>query len=169
MEEYTVKISENAYQDIVKKIRQRYFKELGCEINLKDLPHDSVRIQDEVITFHSDDIRHDVMYAFVTECLVKKSDLVFFLMTASSHVMLEYCRSFWYKRGVNERCLFLPNWPQNMYVKHFIDKLNFDILNHCELKDEKMQSWITERCKYDYSIDVSVVRFFKISFRQKRA
>ncbi|XP_056015011.1 uncharacterized protein LOC130052878 [Ostrea edulis] len=104
---------------------------------MRNLPDDIIQTQDEIITFKSDDIRHDVMYVFVTECLVEDSDLKFFLTTASRDVISEYCRSWDYKRGEGERCLYIPRKPVEMY-ELFIDRLQLDILTHCTVSDREI-------------------------------
>ncbi|XP_056018466.1 uncharacterized protein LOC125668285 [Ostrea edulis] len=145
VDEYTVKINGKSHKEVMTKIRERYFIDTNnYDINLRNLPEDIIRIEDDCIAFQSDDIRHDVMYAFVTECLVTESDLEFFLTTASCHVISEYCRSFWHKISKGERCLFLPKWTKEMYNELFIGKLQLDIITHCEELDEEMQEWISE-------------------------
>ncbi|XP_062568053.1 uncharacterized protein LOC134230299 [Saccostrea cucullata] len=96
-----------------------------------------------MINFKSDSIRHDVMYAFVTECLVEDSDLEFFLTTASRDVVSEYCRSWEYERSEGERCLFVPSMPEKMYDL-FIDKLQLDIITHCTVSDQNIHDRINK-------------------------
>ncbi|XP_062568058.1 probable serine/threonine-protein kinase pats1 isoform X1 [Saccostrea cucullata] len=108
-----------------------------------DIPDGIIHKLDNKITFASDSIRHDVMYAFVTECLLDNSDLEFFLTTASRDVISEYCRSWEYERREGERCLFVPNIPENMYDL-FIDKLQLDIITHCTVSDQNIHGRINK-------------------------
>ncbi|XP_056015018.1 uncharacterized protein LOC125676214 isoform X1 [Ostrea edulis] len=132
---YMLNVKEDSYQSNFNKIKERYFGEntKSDHETGEPLPDGIIKRQD-VITFASDDIRHDVMYAFVTECLVEDSDLEFFLTTASPQVISEYCRSWDYKRSDGERCLYIP---LEMY-ELFIIRLQLDILTHCTVSDRKI-------------------------------
>ncbi|XP_056015008.1 uncharacterized protein LOC125667824 isoform X2 [Ostrea edulis] len=147
-EQHTVntKGHKHKQQDVLRKIRERYFTELALsdDVHMGNLPDDIIQTQDEVITFKSDDIQHDVMYAFVTECLVEDSDLMFFLTTASRDVISEYCRSWNYKKSDGERCLYIPKRPDEMYDL-FIDRLQLDILTHCTVSDRDIHDSISKR------------------------
>ncbi|XP_062592531.1 probable serine/threonine-protein kinase roco4 [Saccostrea cucullata] len=94
------------------------------------------------------------MYAFVTECLVKDSDLEFFLTTASRDVIYEYCRHWDYKRDEGERCLYIPDWPGEMYDL-FIDKLQLDIITHCTMSDR----WIHYRISKCLEVPTEVLKW----------
>ncbi|XP_062606915.1 uncharacterized protein LOC134268690 [Saccostrea cucullata] len=113
-EKYQLNLDEQSHRTIRDKIRDRYFPMVTVESSV-DIPQEITETPDGVITFKSDDIRHDVMYAFVTECLVEDSDLEFFLTTASCDVISEYFRSWGYKRSEGERCLYVPDRPEKMY------------------------------------------------------
>ncbi|XP_062605775.1 uncharacterized protein LOC134267588, partial [Saccostrea cucullata] len=164
-EKYRIKFIEQSHKIIMEKIRQRYFPDITDDGSV-DPPDGFTETRDGVITFISDDIRHDVMYAFVTECLVEDSDLEFFLTTASRDVISEYCRSWDYKRSEGERCLYLPNRPWEMYDL-FIDSLQLDIITHCTVSDEMIHGRISERLKIPEEVlrwDIEArKRFVKIS------
>ncbi|XP_056015748.1 uncharacterized protein LOC125673557 isoform X1 [Ostrea edulis] len=143
---YMLNVKENSYQSNFNKIKERYFGENTTpdhEIR-EPLPDGIIKTPDDVITFVSDDIRHDVMYAFVTECLVEDSDLKFFLTTASRDVISEYCRSWGYERSETGRCLYIPERPLEMY-ELFIDKLQLDILPHRTVSDKGIHYSISAR------------------------
>jgi hypothetical protein len=152
-DEYVIDVKENSYQINFDKIRERYFGDNNASDHMirESLPDGVIRRENNLIRFVSDDVRHDVMYAFVTECLVEESDLEFFLATASGHVIKEYCRSWLYEKKDGERCLYIPETPQEMYDL-FIDKLQLDIIIHCTMSDpyKRIHEKIHERCKYDY-------------------
>ncbi|XP_061192136.1 uncharacterized protein LOC133200334 [Saccostrea echinata] len=132
-EKYQLNLNEQSHRITRDEIRKRYFTDITDD-GLVDLPDGITETHNGVMTFKSDDIRHDVMYAFVTECLVEGSDLDFFLTTASRDVISEYCRSWWYKRSEGERCLYIPGRPEKMYDP-FVDKLQLDIITHCTMSD----------------------------------
>ncbi|XP_062586698.1 probable serine/threonine-protein kinase pats1 [Saccostrea cucullata] len=142
-EKYRIKFIEQSHKIIMDKIKQRYFPDITDDGSV-DLPDGITETRDRVITFISDDIRHDVMYAFVTECLVKDSDLEFFLTTASRDVISEYCRSWEYKRSEGERCLYVPSEPEKM-CDLFIDRLQLDIITHCTVSDWEIRDRISGR------------------------
>ncbi|XP_062597903.1 uncharacterized protein LOC134259323, partial [Saccostrea cucullata] len=144
-EKYQLNLNEQSHRIIRDKIRDKYFPDITVD-GLVDLPKEITETHNGVITFISDDIRHDVMYAFVTECLVGDSDLEFFLTTASRAVISEYCRSWDYKRSEGERCLYVPNRPEKMYDL-FIDKLQLDIISHCTVSDEGIHDRISKKLK----------------------
>ncbi|XP_056015212.1 uncharacterized protein LOC130052947 [Ostrea edulis] len=156
--DYTVKVKDESHITMYNAIRERYFTELPVceEITAADNPEEIIHVENDVIKFKPSDIRHDVMYAFITECLVEDSDLKFFLTTASPHVISEYCRSWEYKRSEGERCLYIPYRPDEMY-ELFIDRLQLDILTHCTMSDMRIQYRISERCKYDYHVSPDFV------------
>ncbi|XP_062618065.1 uncharacterized protein LOC134279650, partial [Saccostrea cucullata] len=142
-EKYRISFIEQSHRITKDKIRQRYFPDITDDGSV-DLPEEITETRDGVITFISDDIRHDVMYAFVTECLVEDSDLEFFLTTASRDVVYEYCRLWGYKRSEGERCLYIPDKPEKMYDL-FIDSLQLDIITHCTVSDMRIRGRISER------------------------
>ncbi|XP_062598206.1 uncharacterized protein LOC134259620 [Saccostrea cucullata] len=142
-DKYRTSLIEQSHRITKDKIRQRYFSDITDDGSV-DPPDGITETRDGVMTFISDDIRHDVMYAFVTECLVEDSDLEFFLTTASRDVISEYCRSWDYKRSEGERCLYLPRYPKEMYDL-FIDKLQLDIITHCTVSDRWIRDRISER------------------------
>jgi hypothetical protein len=152
-DEYVLDVKETSYQINFDKIRERYFREDNASDHMirEPLPDGVIKRENNLIRFVSDDVRHNVMYGFVTECLVEESDLEFFLVTASSHVIKEYCRSWFYEKNDGERCLYIPETPQEMYDL-FIDKLQLDIITHCTMTDpyKRIHEKIHERCKYDY-------------------
>ncbi|XP_061192309.1 uncharacterized protein LOC133200540 [Saccostrea echinata] len=149
-EKYQLNLNEQSHRITRDKIRDRYFHDIA-EDGLVDPPDGITETQNGVITFTSNDIRHDVMYAFVTECLVEDSDLEFFLTTASRVVISEYCRSWEYKRSEGERCLYVPKWPEKMYDL-FIDKLQLDIITHCTMSDGWIHDSISERVGIPYEV-----------------
>ncbi|XP_062598509.1 probable serine/threonine-protein kinase pats1 [Saccostrea cucullata] len=142
-EKYQLNVNEQSHRIIRDTIRDRYFTDVTEECSV-DLPDGITETHNGVITFLSNDIRHDVMYAFVTECLVKDDDLEFFLTTASRDVISEYCRSWMYKRSDGERCLYVPDRPEKMYAL-FIDKVQLDIITHCTMSDEGIHYRIRRR------------------------
>ncbi|XP_061193258.1 uncharacterized protein LOC133201472 [Saccostrea echinata] len=142
-EKYQLNLNEQSQRIIRDKIRDRYFTDITDD-GWVDLPAGITETHNGVITLKSDDIRHDVMYAFVTECLVEDSDLEFFLTTASRDVISEYCRSWNYKRSDGERCLYVPRRPEKMYDL-FIDKLQLDIISHCTVPDRGIHGSISKR------------------------
>ncbi|XP_056015202.1 uncharacterized protein LOC130052939 [Ostrea edulis] len=146
VDDYTVKVKDESHIKVYNAIRERYFTELPVceEITAADNPEEIIHVENDVIKFKPSDTRHDVMYAFITECLVEDSDLKFFLTTASPHVISEYCRSWEYKRSEGERCLYIPYRPGEM-CELFIDRLQLDILTHCTVSDRKIQYRISKR------------------------
>ncbi|XP_062611413.1 uncharacterized protein LOC134273234 [Saccostrea cucullata] len=141
-EKYQLNLSEQSHRVIRDKIRDRYFPDVTDD-GLVHFPEGFTETHNGMITFISDDIRHDVMYAFVTECLVEDSDLEFFLTTASRDVISEYCRSWDYERSEGERCLYVPDRPE-MYDL-FIDKLQLDIISHFTVSDDGIHNSICKR------------------------
>ncbi|XP_062600277.1 uncharacterized protein LOC134261906 [Saccostrea cucullata] len=164
-DKYWISFIEQSHRITKDKIRQRYFPDITDDSSV-DLPCEITETRDGVITFISDDIRHDVMYAFVTECLVEDSDLEFFLTTASRDVISEYCRLWNYKRSEGERCLYVPEEPEKMYDL-FIDKLQLDIITHCTMSDRGIHDRISKRLKIPKEVlrwDLKArKRFVKIS------
>ncbi|XP_062567404.1 uncharacterized protein LOC134229652, partial [Saccostrea cucullata] len=142
-DKFRISFNDQSHRIIKDKIRQRYFPDITDDGSV-DLPDGITETRDGMITFISDDIRHDVMYAFVTECLVEDSDLEFFLTTASRDVIYEYCRLWGYKRSKGERCLYVPNRPEKMYDL-FIDSLQLDIITHCTVSDRRIHYRISKR------------------------
>ncbi|XP_062577669.1 uncharacterized protein LOC134239509, partial [Saccostrea cucullata] len=142
-EKYQLNLNEQSHGIIRDKIRDRYFPMVTAESSV-DIPQEITETRDGVITFISDDIRHDVLYAFVTECLVEESDLEFFLTTASRDVISEYCRSWEYKMSEGERCLCVPDYPEKMFDL-FIDSLQLDIITHCTVSDRSIHDRISGR------------------------
>ncbi|XP_062582951.1 uncharacterized protein LOC134244712, partial [Saccostrea cucullata] len=147
-DKYTATVNGEAFTSILIKIRERYYQRISPsdDVDVTSLQDDVMETQNGEVTFVSDDIRHDIMYAFVTECLVEDSDLEFFLTTASRDVISEYCRSWNYKRSEGERCLYLPDRPEKMYDL-FIDKLQLDIITHCTVSDRGIHGRISRRLK----------------------
>ncbi|XP_056015438.1 uncharacterized protein LOC125676813 isoform X2 [Ostrea edulis] len=146
VEDYTVKVKDESHIKMYNVIRERCFTELPVceEISAANDHGRIIHVENNVIKFKSDDIRHDVMYTFVTECLVEDSDLKFFLTTASCHVISEYCRLWDYKRSEGERCLYIPEEPDEMYDL-FIDGIQLDILTHSAMSDRGIHGRITKR------------------------
>ncbi|XP_062572567.1 uncharacterized protein LOC134234505 [Saccostrea cucullata] len=140
-ENYQLNLNEQPQKIRGDKLRIKYFPTVTqlCSV---DLPDGILETNNGDIRFISDNTRHDVMYAFVTECLVKESDLEFFLTMASRDVISEYCRSWDYKRGEGERCLFLPDRPGKMY-NLFVDKLQLEIIKHCTVLDKHIHGSIS--------------------------
>ncbi|XP_062620873.1 uncharacterized protein LOC134282481 [Saccostrea cucullata] len=141
-EKYQLNLNKQSYR-ITLEIRDRYFHNITDDDSV-DLPDGITETHNGVMTFISDDIRHDVMYAFVTECLLEESDLEFCLTTASRDVISEYCRSWDYRRSEGERCLYLPEKPEKMYDL-FIDKLQLDIITHCTVSDDGIHDRISKK------------------------
>ncbi|XP_062614823.1 uncharacterized protein LOC134276605, partial [Saccostrea cucullata] len=140
-DQYRLNLNEQSHRIIRDKIKDRCFIDLNDD-DLVDLPDGITETHKGVITFISEDIRHDVMNAFVTECLVEESDLEFFLTTASRDVISEYCRTWWYTKSRGERCLYLPDSPEKLYYL-FIDKLQLDIITHCTVSDRGIHGRIS--------------------------
>ncbi|XP_061195954.1 uncharacterized protein LOC133204228 [Saccostrea echinata] len=145
-DDYVLDVKKDSCKNLLMKIRNRYFVDAAAsdDTDMKNLPDDYVEMHDGLLSFTCKEIRHDVMYAFITECLVEDSDLEFFLTTASRCVISEYCRSWKYKKREDERCLYIPNRPQKMYDL-FIDKMEMDIIKHCTVSDRSIHSRIKER------------------------
>ncbi|XP_062610254.1 uncharacterized protein LOC134272035 [Saccostrea cucullata] len=164
-DKYRISFIEQSHRITKDKIRQRYFPDITADGSV-DLPDEITETRDGVITFISEDIRHDVMFAFVKECLVEDSDLEFFLTTASRDVISDYCRSWWYKRSEGERCLYVPVSPVKMYDL-FIDRLQLDIITHCTVSDVEIHKKISKRLKIPEEVlrwDMEArKRFVKIS------
>ncbi|XP_062620661.1 uncharacterized protein LOC134282256 [Saccostrea cucullata] len=148
MKKYTVQNIDESFKLLSKKVRKKYFTKITSHgnINMSILPKDLTRTQAGFTTFASDAIRHDIMYAFVTECLLGDSDLEFFLSEASCDVISEYCRSWGYERSDGERCLYVPYRPESM-MNVFIDKLQMNIISHCTVSDENVFDSICEQLK----------------------
>ncbi|XP_062620446.1 uncharacterized protein LOC134282024 [Saccostrea cucullata] len=144
-DKYRISFIEQLHRITKDKIRQRYFPDITNDASL-DPPDGITETRDGMMTFISDDIRHDVMYAFVTECLVEDNDLEFFLTTASRDVISEYCRSWDYERSEGERCLYIPSCPEKM-CNLFIDSLQLDIITHCTVSDRMIHARICKRLK----------------------
>ncbi|XP_061177494.1 probable serine/threonine-protein kinase pats1 [Saccostrea echinata] len=148
VDDYTLDINEQTHKTLFQEMRKRYYTDLPSsdEINLTDnrITEGIIDRKGSFMKIDSAKIRHDVMYAFVTECLVEDSDLEFFLTTASYCVVSEYCRSWNYKRSEGERCLYVPDRPKKMY-NHFIDKLQLDIITHCTVSDRGIHDSISKR------------------------
>ncbi|XP_062615181.1 uncharacterized protein LOC134276921 [Saccostrea cucullata] len=136
VESYSLDVNDQTHNKVIAELRKKYFTEVHFseEKKITDIPKGIIDINGSIVKFISEDIRHDVMYAFVTECLVEDSDLEFFLTMASRDVISEYCRSWDYQRSDGERCLFVPDIPGGMYDL-FIDKLQLDIISHCTVSD----------------------------------
>jgi hypothetical protein len=149
VDHYTVKVKDESHIKVYNAIRGRYFTDLPVcmEIPAANNPEGTVHIENGVIKFKSDDIRHDVMYAFVTECLVENCDLKFFLTTASRDVISEYCRTWGYKKSEGERCLYIPDSPREMYDL-LVDGLQEDVLIHSAFSDGEIHGRISKRCRY---------------------
>ncbi|XP_062598536.1 uncharacterized protein LOC134259928 [Saccostrea cucullata] len=141
-EKYQLNLDEQSQNITKNKIRAKYCPGY-TEDGLIELPDGITETHNGVITFISDDIRHDVMYTFVTECLVEDSDLEFFLTSASRDVISEYCRSWDYERSEGERCLYVPDELEKMYDL-FIDKLQLDIITHCTMSDRGIHDSISK-------------------------
>ncbi|XP_061193211.1 uncharacterized protein LOC133201424 [Saccostrea echinata] len=168
-EKYQLNLNEQSYRITRDKIRDRFFTFITDD-GLVDLPDGITETHNGVISFISDDIRHDVMYAFVTECLVEDSDLEFFLATASRDVISEYCRSWKYERSEGERCLYIPDRPDKMYDL-FIDKLQLDIITHCTVSDRGIHGSISKRLNIPEEIlkwDTNARKRFAESLRHGR-
>jgi hypothetical protein len=144
-EGYKLNVKDKSYQMNFNNIKDRYTT--NDHVMSKSLPEGIIKNHDDgTMTFFSADIRHDVMYAFVTECLVEDSDLKFFLKTASRDVISEYCRSWKYKKSEGERCLYIPKEMYDLLV----DSLQVDIITHRTMSDRGIHYNISDRCKYSY-------------------
>ncbi|XP_061195064.1 uncharacterized protein LOC133203264 [Saccostrea echinata] len=142
-EKYQLNLNEQSHRITRDKIRDRYFPDITDD-GFMDPPAGITETHNGVMTFISEDFRHDLMYSFVTECLVEDSDVEFFLSTASHDVISEYFRSWDYERSEGERCLYVPKWPEKMYDL-FIDKLQLDIITHCTMSDWGFHGRISKR------------------------
>ncbi|XP_061195146.1 uncharacterized protein LOC133203371 [Saccostrea echinata] len=171
-DKYTDIVNGEVFKSILVKIRENYFQKLSPSdaVKVKHLQHVMKETQNGSVTFVSDDIRHDVMYAFVTECLVEDSDLESFMTTASRDVISDYCRSWDYERSEGERCLYVPKSPAKMYDL-FIDKLQLDIITHCTVCDWGIHESISKRLNIPEEIlgwDIHARERFVKNFKQKR-
>ncbi|XP_056017012.1 uncharacterized protein LOC125674562 [Ostrea edulis] len=162
VDDYTVKVKDESNIKVYNAIRERYFTQLPvCEEMTAANNHgEIIHVEKDMIKFKSDDIRHDVMYAFVTECLVEDSDLRFFLTKASCNVKSDYCRSWGYKRNEGERCLYIPDKPEEMYDL-FIDGLQLEILTHSAMSDGEIHGRVTKRLNIPVMSDVERRKFLK--------
>ncbi|XP_062619587.1 uncharacterized protein LOC134281136 [Saccostrea cucullata] len=150
-EKSKLSLNDGAYKKIMLKIRDNFLPTLPISDEELNLPEGIAKSQSGEITFASADIRHKVMYAFVTECLMDDVNLEFFLKEASKQVLFEYCRSWNYERKDGERCLYVPNKPVEMYDL-FIERLDLDIIKHCTLSDWTIRNSVTEKLKVPLEI-----------------
>ncbi|XP_062613942.1 uncharacterized protein LOC134275697 [Saccostrea cucullata] len=148
VDQYTFDVNHKSHKEVLNKLRERYFTDIPLydKINVSKIPDGIIYKRDGGVTFISENIRHDVMYAFVTECLVEDSDLEFFLTTASRDVVSEYCRSWGYESSEGERCVYVPEEPEKMYDL-FIDKLQLDIIILPTMNDKSIYHKIIYRLK----------------------
>ncbi|XP_062599448.1 uncharacterized protein LOC134260942 [Saccostrea cucullata] len=140
-EEYKIKLNHDTSKRILTKIRDAFFPKHSLPRDNCKMPKPIVKNKNGELTFISADIRHKVMYAFVTECLIEDDDLEFFLTEAPKNVIFEYCRSWNYKRKDGERCLYVPT---DMYDR-LIEKLDLDIIKHCTLSDWTFQNSVAKK------------------------
>ncbi|XP_061195128.1 uncharacterized protein LOC133203347 [Saccostrea echinata] len=145
VDQCTFDFNGQSYRTTFKKLRERYFKDMPQreELNTTFVPEGIIGKQGSTLKINSDKIRHEVMYAFVTECMEEESDLIFFLKTASRGVVSEYCRSWKYEKLDQERCLYIPDTPDEFYDL-LMDKLQVDILVHSFLNESEYHSRISK-------------------------
>jgi hypothetical protein len=94
------------------------------------------------IVFMSDDVRHQVMSYFVLNCLTTDQDYENYIRVSSIDSLLEYVRPWDHYRDKDERCLYLPERLDNL----FLNKIGFTALNHhfwgSDISDH-LNSWPT--------------------------
>jgi hypothetical protein len=149
VDDYAVKVKDESHIKVYNAIRERYFTDLPVceEITAISSPDGNAHVENGVIRFKSDDIRHDVMYAFVAECLARNSDLKFLLQMASRRMISDYCRLWDYKKKDGERCVYIPEHPEEMYDL-LVDGLQEEVLTHSIMLKKELHGRISERCKY---------------------
>ncbi|XP_062596131.1 uncharacterized protein LOC134257544 isoform X2 [Saccostrea cucullata] len=86
--------------------------------------------KENCVRFLSDDIRHQVASYFIKNCLKTQNDYKNYIKLSSVDSLLEYVRTWWYRRDENERCLYLPVKLEKLFVK----RLGVDTLRHIVLK-----------------------------------
>ncbi|XP_062584621.1 uncharacterized protein LOC134246315, partial [Saccostrea cucullata] len=143
----TIDFNRQSDKSTFNKLRERYFKDISQfeELSTTFVP-EGIKKQGSTLKFNSEKIRHEVMYAFVTEFMVEESELIFFLKTASRGLVSEYCRSWKYEKSNQERCLYLPDTPDEFY-NLFMDNLQEDILVHSFIFESEYHSRIVEYLK----------------------
>ncbi|XP_062576541.1 probable serine/threonine-protein kinase pats1 isoform X2 [Saccostrea cucullata] len=115
---------------------------------MDNLPAEILKTHDSLQTFTSENVRNDVMYAFVTECLVLDRDMDVFLETVSRSFISEFCRSWGYERREGERCIYIHQPRRDSPEKRFelfIDRLGTDIIAHCTMSDWSAHSSVAKR------------------------
>ncbi|XP_062599595.1 uncharacterized protein LOC134261157 [Saccostrea cucullata] len=143
LKNYTTKDRDYRFQKLLEKLKKKYFPH-SADVTLANVSTDVIKTEAGFTTFASEDTRHEVMYTFVTECLLEDDDLEFFLTEASSDVILEYCRSWEYEKNEKERCLYVPYRPEKI-INALIDKLQMNIISHCTISDENVHDSVCER------------------------
>lgn len=101
-------------------------------------------LQSDVINnvmFVSDDVRHLVMSFFVRNCLKTDDDYKNYLNLSSVDSLLEYVRTWWYYPKKKERCMYLPERMQELFIR----RLGIDVIKHVMLQEK-----IDSDCAYRY-------------------
>ncbi|XP_048769292.2 uncharacterized protein LOC125675587 isoform X2 [Ostrea edulis] len=114
-------------------------------------------LQSDVINnvmFVSDDVRHLVMSFFVRNCLKTDDDYKNYLNLSSVDSLLEYVRTWWYYPKKKERCMYLPERMQELFIR----RLGIDVIKHVMLQEK-----IDSDCAYRYlKIRKTVSKMLKI-------
>jgi hypothetical protein len=84
------------------------------------------QVDNGAVSFVSDDVRHQVMSYFVLNCLTTVQDYENYIRLSSVDSLLEYVRTWWYKRDKGERCLYLPEGLEETFVR----RLGIDAVRH---------------------------------------
>jgi hypothetical protein len=106
------------------------------EVLLDELIHkDKLVKSDEMnsVVFVSDDVRHMVMIYFVRKCLKTENDYECYINLSSVDSLVEYARPWWYDPDGDERCMFLPECMEEL----FIERLGIDVIRHVMVEDRK--------------------------------
>ncbi|XP_062590495.1 uncharacterized protein LOC134252075 [Saccostrea cucullata] len=144
--------------DVVKAFPSLYHTELDLfletieEMEKRDQSL-SVEVENNVIGFKSEEVRHQVMCYFVTNCLITDEDFVKYINLSSVDSLLEYVRTWWYVKGENERCLFLPNKMEAAFIK----ALGLDAIRHVMVeKTAYIDSLVTAEIRKKVIMNVNV-------------
>ncbi|XP_062576896.1 uncharacterized protein LOC134238800 [Saccostrea cucullata] len=107
---------------------------------LKELEHRdellTVDKENNIVSFLSEEVRHQVMGYFVLNCLQRKEDYENYLNFSSMDSLIEYVRPLGYLRQSTERCMYLPKGTKEVFVRRFgIDAIHYATPGHNEFMD----------------------------------
>jgi hypothetical protein len=112
-------------------------------IDTKILMHQAEK---SAVGFVSEDVHHQVMSYFVLNCLNTIQDYTNYITLSSVDSLLEYVRPWGYKRDKYERCLYLPEELEEVFIR----RLGIDALRHVMIVDP--QDTDRERNKGKYGV-----------------